>query len=96
MVIERQATPRRAAVIGGSLGGLFAAMILRKAGWQVDVFERIGVELSGRGAGIVLGQILTSWGGLYAMLRASLPSESYRQGMSLARVEERPDQSCCP
>lgn len=43
----------RAAVIGGSIGGLFAAAALRRAGWQVQVFERVGVPLSGRGAGIV-------------------------------------------
>jgi len=34
-------------------GGLFAALLLRRVGWQVDVFERSGTELSGRGAGIV-------------------------------------------
>lgn len=42
-----------AAVVGGSIGGLFAAAALRKAGWSVRVFERVGVPLSGRGAGIV-------------------------------------------
>jgi 2-polyprenyl-6-methoxyphenol hydroxylase-like FAD-dependent oxidoreductase len=44
---------RKAAVVGGSIGGLFAAAALRKAGWSVKVFERVGVPLSGRGAGIV-------------------------------------------
>ena len=43
----------RALVIGGSMSGLFAALMLRKAGWEVDVFERVEGELSGRGAGIV-------------------------------------------
>jgi 2-polyprenyl-6-methoxyphenol hydroxylase-like FAD-dependent oxidoreductase len=28
-------------------------LLLRRAGWQVDVYERIGAELGGRGAGIV-------------------------------------------
>lgn len=42
-----------AIVAGGSIGGLFAAAALRKAGWTVHLFERAGVELSGRGAGIV-------------------------------------------
>ncbi|TMJ68991.1 MAG: hypothetical protein E6G80_14660 [Alphaproteobacteria bacterium] len=31
---------RRALVIGGSLGGLFAAHLLRRAGWDALVFER--------------------------------------------------------
>ncbi len=44
---------RRAVIAGGSIGGLFAAAMLRKSGWAVDVFERSDVELSGRGAGIV-------------------------------------------
>jgi 2-polyprenyl-6-methoxyphenol hydroxylase-like FAD-dependent oxidoreductase len=44
---------RRALVVGGSLGGLFAANLLARAGWDVEIFERVGVELAGRGAGIV-------------------------------------------
>lgn len=44
---------RRALVIGGSLGGLFAANLLLRAGWDVEVFERAATRLSGRGAGIV-------------------------------------------
>ncbi|HLG84140.1 MAG TPA: FAD binding domain-containing protein [Bradyrhizobium sp.] len=44
---------RRAIVIGGSMSGLFAASLLRKAGWRTDVYERSDVELRGRGAGIV-------------------------------------------
>jgi 2-polyprenyl-6-methoxyphenol hydroxylase-like FAD-dependent oxidoreductase len=43
---------RRALIIGGSLGGLFAAHLLRAAGWQADVFERSGEDLAGRGAGL--------------------------------------------
>jgi 2-polyprenyl-6-methoxyphenol hydroxylase-like FAD-dependent oxidoreductase len=43
----------RALIVGGSLGGLFAANLLMRAGWQVDVYERSGEELAGRGAGIV-------------------------------------------
>jgi 2-polyprenyl-6-methoxyphenol hydroxylase-like FAD-dependent oxidoreductase len=42
----------RVAVIGGSLGGLLAANMLWRAGCDVTVHERIGEELSGRGAGI--------------------------------------------
>jgi len=41
-----------ALIIGGSISGLFAAAYLQKAGFEVDVFERTEVELSGRGAGI--------------------------------------------
>ncbi|MBR0867925.1 2-polyprenyl-6-methoxyphenol hydroxylase-like FAD-dependent oxidoreductase [Bradyrhizobium diazoefficiens] len=43
----------RALVIGGSMAGLFAALLLRREGWSVDIYERIGAELAGRGAGIV-------------------------------------------
>src|SRR5688572_5686687 len=34
------------------MSGLFTAAYLRKIGWQVDVYERSGVPLVGRGAGI--------------------------------------------
>lgn len=43
----------RAIVIGGSLGGLTAALLLRDLGWSVDVMERSRRPLMGRGAGIV-------------------------------------------
>ena len=45
--------PGNALIVGGSLGGLFAALALRKRGWEVSVYERSRSELSGRGAGIV-------------------------------------------
>jgi 2-polyprenyl-6-methoxyphenol hydroxylase-like FAD-dependent oxidoreductase len=44
---------RRAIIVGGSLGGLFAANLLIRNGWQVQLFERVPEALAGRGAGIV-------------------------------------------
>ena len=44
---------RKAIVIGGSLGGLVAANLLLRAGWDVHVYERVADELESRGAGIV-------------------------------------------
>lgn len=46
-------TKRRALVIGGSMSGLLAAIMLSRRGWDVEVFERVEKELAGRGAGIV-------------------------------------------
>jgi 2-polyprenyl-6-methoxyphenol hydroxylase-like FAD-dependent oxidoreductase len=130
MPAQNAAGRRRAIVVGGSMGGPFTALLLRRSGWQVDVFERIGDELAGRGAGIVthdelfqtlrraginadasalgvpvpgrrvfdqsgriagevlLDQVLTSWGRLYALLRDALPSQYYHNGKSLDRIEE--------
>jgi 2-polyprenyl-6-methoxyphenol hydroxylase-like FAD-dependent oxidoreductase len=48
-----QASGRRALVIGGSMSGLLAALVLARRGWDVQVFERVETELAGRGAGIV-------------------------------------------
>src|SRR5258706_14804073 len=42
----------RVLVVGGSLGGLFAASMLRAIGCEVRVFERAEQDLAGRGAGI--------------------------------------------
>jgi 2-polyprenyl-6-methoxyphenol hydroxylase-like FAD-dependent oxidoreductase len=61
---------KRALVIGGSLGGLFAAHLLRAIGWEAIVFERIGDDLASRGVGIgthdaldeVMRRILPSFG----------------------------------
>jgi 2-polyprenyl-6-methoxyphenol hydroxylase-like FAD-dependent oxidoreductase len=44
---------KKTIVVGGSLGGLFAANLLFRAGWDVHVYERVAEELEGRGAGIV-------------------------------------------
>lgn len=43
----------RAIIVGGSIAGLFAALHLRRVGWQVAVYERVSEPLTGRGAGIV-------------------------------------------
>jgi 2-polyprenyl-6-methoxyphenol hydroxylase-like FAD-dependent oxidoreductase len=44
----------RALIIGGSLGGLFAGNLLRRIGWDVEIFERSAKDLDSRGGGIVL------------------------------------------
>ncbi len=49
----RKSGARRAAIVGGSMSGLLAGLLLRRAGWDVEIFERVESELSGRGAGIV-------------------------------------------
>jgi 2-polyprenyl-6-methoxyphenol hydroxylase-like FAD-dependent oxidoreductase len=57
---------RRAIIVGGSISGLFAALLLMRRGWHVDVFERAEAGLTGRGAGIVaqptLGRTLAQAG----------------------------------
>jgi 2,6-dihydroxypyridine 3-monooxygenase len=61
------------AIIGGSLGGLTAACVLRDAGCEVDVFERSAGALQGRGAGIAaLEQTLR-----YPVHRAGVPLENF-------------------
>ena len=44
---------KRVTIIGGSIGGLFAGLFLRKAGWHVEIYERVPDEIKSRGAGIV-------------------------------------------
>jgi len=44
----------KVAVIGGSMIGLTAGLVLRDLGCEVDVYERSRVPLEGRGVGIVL------------------------------------------
>lgn len=51
----------RAVVIGGSIGGLTAALLLRKLGFDVDVYERTPTDLDGRGGGIVLQPDTLRW-----------------------------------
>jgi 2-polyprenyl-6-methoxyphenol hydroxylase-like FAD-dependent oxidoreductase len=77
---------RRAIVVGGSMGGLFAALLLTQAGWNVDVFERNGTELAGRGAGIVTHQELFE-----TLARAGVHRDPFDIGIPVAgrRVLDR-------
>jgi 2,6-dihydroxypyridine 3-monooxygenase len=54
MMAGSRGSQPRVVVIGGSLGGLNAALWLREAGCHVEVFERTPVPLEDRGVGIVL------------------------------------------
>ena len=53
MSASKDGRGRRALIIGGSMSGLLSGLLLRARGWEVDIFERVESELSGRGAGIV-------------------------------------------
>jgi 2,6-dihydroxypyridine 3-monooxygenase len=50
-----------AIVVGGSIGGLTTALLLRDLGFQVDIYERTPVPLDGRGSGIVLQPDTVRW-----------------------------------
>ena len=74
--------PQRAVVVGGSMGGLTAGLLLRELGFEVDVFERSPLPLEGRGAGIVLQPDTIRWfaehGGTEAVERVSTGSSHLR------------------
>ena len=48
-------------IVGGSIGGLTTALVLRDLGCRVDVFERSGAALQARGAGIGLHPVTTRY-----------------------------------
>ena len=66
----------RIAVSGGSIGGVTAALWLRDAGHEVDVFERSPGRLEGRGAGIVLHEATLR----FLVERCGAPVESVSEG----------------
>jgi len=115
---------KRATVVGGSIGGLFAGHYLLKIGWDVHIYETVEDGLASRGAGVTtqpelldamrelgipiaedfgmmiktrktlaldgsvygtheLEQIVTSWGHLYQLLRATFPKDRYHQGKTV-------------
>jgi 2-polyprenyl-6-methoxyphenol hydroxylase-like FAD-dependent oxidoreductase len=60
--IEVPVAAGKVIVVGGSVGGLFAAVLLQQAGWQIALYERSVLGLGGKGAGLVaqpdVGRIL--------------------------------------
>jgi 2-polyprenyl-6-methoxyphenol hydroxylase-like FAD-dependent oxidoreductase len=60
----------KAIVVGGSVAGLMSALLLRKIGWDVVVYERAVGDLAGRGAGLGVSSEL-----LDVMARAGAPFE---------------------
>ena len=64
---------RRALIIGGSVGGLFAAHLLRRLGWDVVVYERATSDLSSRGAAIGFTEELAA---VMARIRAHVDLKS--------------------
>src|SRR6266545_8003250 len=56
----REPKSRQAVVVGGSIGGLTTALLLRDLGWDVDVFER-STRDDARGGGIVLQPDTIRW-----------------------------------
>lgn len=75
MPYERSRHPK-ALVAGGSISGLFAGLLLRRAGWEVELFERNGRELSARGAGIVTHEELFD-----ALAEAGITTDRARVGV---------------
>jgi 2-polyprenyl-6-methoxyphenol hydroxylase-like FAD-dependent oxidoreductase len=75
--IEARNSKRRALVIGGSLGGLFAGNLLHDLGWQVDIYERVPDDLASRGAGIgTHRELLSVLAGLGIAMEERLGAES--------------------
>lgn len=73
------------AVVGGSLGGLTAGLLLRDMGIDVDIHERSPVELAQRGAGI--GFLPESQ--RYLVERAGVPLDSISVATSHIRYLDR-------
>ena len=63
-------------IVGGSIGGLTAALLLHEAGFDVTVLERSSTALEGRGAGIVLHEATAR----YLVERAGVSLGSISEG----------------
>ena len=78
----------RVAVVGGSLGGLTAALLLRDLGCQVSVYERSHEELEAKGAGIAV--LEATW--RYPVERLAVPADDFSAKTNWVRFLE-PDGS---
>jgi 2,6-dihydroxypyridine 3-monooxygenase len=85
-----------AIVVGGSIGGLTTALLLRDAGFHVTVLERSTVPLEGRGAGIVLHEATAR----YLVARVGLSVEAISEGARWFRFVDEAgavthEEPCC-
>ena len=74
----------RVAVVGGSLGGLTAALLLRDLGCEVSVYERSHEELEAKGAGIAV--LEATW--RYPVQRLGVPADDFSAKTSWVRFLE--------
>jgi len=84
---------RRAIVVGGSLGGLFAGCNLMRAGWDVTIVERTPGRLAGRGAGLgvhapMVQALIAAGAKVDTTLGVPIPGRACfaRDGSALARI----------
>jgi 2,6-dihydroxypyridine 3-monooxygenase len=91
-----KASPPRVVVMGGSMGGLTAALVLRKIGCDVDVFERSSALLESRGAGIISHRVTLRYPtefGSYHLDDLSIRPKSCRYIDNQGKVIS--EQPCC-
>ena len=74
----------RVAVVGGSLGGLTAALVLKDLGCEVSVYERSHHELEARGAGIAV--LEATW--RYPVQRLGVPADEFSSKTRYVRFLE--------
>jgi len=86
----------RTVVMGGSLGGLTAALTLRDAGCEVEVYERSRTPLVGQGAGIVLHPVTVRYFTENAILDISRASVTARWVRYMGRAGDIIDEKRCP
>ena len=91
---------RRAIVIGGSVGGLFAANLLHRRGWDVRVYDRVPGSLELRGTGIAhhpeTEAILARAGSRTSTRRASGWRAGSRSGRTAASSPASPTRNTSP
>jgi 2-polyprenyl-6-methoxyphenol hydroxylase-like FAD-dependent oxidoreductase len=81
---------RRALIVGGSMSGLFAGLMLRRQGFEVDIYERVESELAGRGAGIVAQPVVAS-----ALQRLGLPIADLGVACTTRKIFDRDGRVVC-
>jgi len=81
---------RRALIVGGSMSGLFVALMLRQRGFEVDVYERVESEMAGRGAGIVAQPVVAA-----TLRRLGLPTADLGVEATTRRILDLEGRTLC-
>lgn len=87
---------QKIAIVGGSLSGAMAGILLARAGHDVAIYERSRRGLVGRGGGVTTSKTVLNWMKSKDILDADFPSAPYSELQLSKKTEAEQEFGRCP